>query len=74
MRNVTKHGFVLLMFVIGASMAAHADPCVTADVASAATPSDCNKNTAPEVDPSLAVAGISLLAGTLAVVRTRNRK
>jgi hypothetical protein len=29
---------------------------------------------APEVDPSLALAGISFLAGTLAVVRSRFRK
>jgi hypothetical protein len=29
---------------------------------------------APEVDPSLAIAGISLLAGTLVVVRSRFRK
>jgi hypothetical protein len=29
---------------------------------------------APEVDPNLAVAGISLLAGTLVVVRSRFRK
>ncbi|MGA2848940.1 MAG: hypothetical protein ABSE46_08095 [Terracidiphilus sp.] len=29
---------------------------------------------APEVDPSFAIAGISLLAGTLVVVRSRFRK
>ena len=29
---------------------------------------------APEVDPSLAVAGISFLAGSLAVLRSRRRK
>jgi hypothetical protein len=29
---------------------------------------------APEVDPSLAVAGISLLTGTLTVMRARRRK
>ncbi len=30
--------------------------------------------TAPEVDPSMAVVGLSLLGGTLAVVRARRRK
>jgi len=29
---------------------------------------------APEVDPSLAIAGISFLAGSLAVLRSRLRK
>jgi len=29
---------------------------------------------APEVDPSLAVAGISFLAGSLAVLRSRQRR
>jgi LPXTG-motif cell wall-anchored protein len=30
--------------------------------------------TAPEVDPSLAIAGISFLGGSLAVLRSRRRK
>jgi hypothetical protein len=30
--------------------------------------------TAPEVDPSLAIVGISFLAGTLTVLRVRRRK
>jgi hypothetical protein len=33
-----------------------------------------NSGAAPEVDPSLAVAGISFLAGSLAVLRSRLRK
>jgi LPXTG-motif cell wall-anchored protein len=28
----------------------------------------------PEIDPSLAVAGLTLLAGTIAVLRTRRKK
>jgi hypothetical protein len=35
-------------------------------------PPDCgNQNTAPEVDPSMAIGGLTLLGGTLAVVRAR---
>lgn len=33
-----------------------------------------NSGAAPEVDPSLAVAGVSFLAGSLAVLRSRLRK
>jgi hypothetical protein len=33
-----------------------------------------NGGSAPEVDPSLAVAGISFLAGSLVVLRSRLRK
>jgi hypothetical protein len=31
-------------------------------------------HTAPEVDPSLAIGGLTLLAGTLAILRVRSRK
>jgi len=31
-------------------------------------------NTAPEVDPSLAIGGLTLLGGTLTVLRSRRRK
>jgi LPXTG-motif cell wall-anchored protein len=34
---------------------------------------DC-ANTAPEVDPSLAIGGLTLLGGTLTVLRSRRRK
>jgi LPXTG-motif cell wall-anchored protein len=33
-----------------------------------------NSGTAPEVDPSLAIAGISFLGGSLVVLRSRRRK
>jgi len=70
MKNLIKYAFLTLVFVFGVSAAANASP----------TPEPCStinptcKKAAPEVDPSLAVAGISLLAGTLAVVRARARK
>jgi LPXTG-motif cell wall-anchored protein len=35
---------------------------------------NCKPSAAPELDISLAAAGISLLGGTLAVVRARRRK
>jgi hypothetical protein len=31
-------------------------------------------NVAPEVDPSLAIGGLTLLGGTLTVIRSRRRK
>lgn len=37
-------------------------------------PSGGSSGAAPEVDPSLAIAGISFLAGSLAVLRSRLRK
>lgn len=33
-----------------------------------------NNNVAPEVDPSLALSGITLLGGALTVLRSRRRK
>jgi hypothetical protein len=37
-------------------------------------PSGGSSGAAPEVDPSLAIAGISFLTGSLAVLRSRLRK
>jgi len=69
MRKLLKYAIPTLVLAFGVSTIANATP----------TPSPCAtavpcKKSAPEVDPSLAVAGISLLAGTLAVVRARSRK
>jgi LPXTG-motif cell wall-anchored protein len=36
-------------------------------------PPDC-PNTAPEVDPSMAIGGLTLLGGTLTVLRARRTK
>jgi hypothetical protein len=37
-------------------------------------PTGGSSGAAPEVDPGLAIAGISFLAGSLAVLRSRQRK
>ncbi|MGA2848942.1 MAG: hypothetical protein ABSE46_08105 [Terracidiphilus sp.] len=68
MRNLIKYAFLTAVVAGGASTAAYAGECGT-DRAALCTPQP-----APEVDPSLAIAGISLLAGTLVVVRSRFRK
>jgi hypothetical protein len=66
MKNFVKFALLTLVLAFGASTAANAAPCATTNF-------NC-KPSAPEVDPSLAAAGISLLAGTLTVVRARSRK
>jgi hypothetical protein len=54
-------GFVLLLAASGAAMAHHGGP-----------PPWCFK--APEIDPGSAMAGLSMLAGSLAVIRGRRSK
>jgi hypothetical protein len=70
MKNPLKYAFLSLLVVLGFSVAANADPDKKWD------PPKTHRDdrTAPEVDPSLAVAGFSLLAGSVAVLRARSRK
>jgi hypothetical protein len=68
MRNTVKYVFLSAVVAFGASIAAHGGTC------GAERTRDCTPAPAPEVDPSLVVAGMSLLAGTLVVVRSRFRK
>jgi hypothetical protein len=68
-KNLAKYTFLTLVLAFGFSAAAHATPTPCAS-----WNPNCKPTPAPEVDPSMAVAGISLLAGTLAVVRARVRK
>jgi hypothetical protein len=66
MRSLIKFALLTVVVAFGASIAATAEaPCPSWN-------RDCHK--APEMDLGLAVAGISLLGGTLAVVRARRRK
>ena len=68
MRNLIKYAFLITAVIAGgASIAAYAGECGSERAA-------CTPAPAPEVDASLAIAGISLLAGTLVVVRSRFRK
>jgi hypothetical protein len=54
-------GFVLLLSASGAALASHGWP-----------PPWCFK--APEIDPASAMAGLTMLAGSLAVIRGRRTK
>jgi len=69
MRSFLKVAILTLVLAFGASVAAHAVPCASVEPNCKPIPKP-----APEVDPSLAVAGISFLAGTLTVLRARRRK
>lgn len=67
MRNLIKYALLTVVVAFGASIAANAVPCASVNP-------NCKPSAAPELDISLAAAGISLLGGTLAVVRARRRK
>ena len=63
MKNVLKYSVMGLVLALGSSVAAHAHHHQDPPPAPAA----------PEVDPSLAIGGFTLLAGTIAVARARRR-
>ncbi|MGA9243941.1 MAG: hypothetical protein WBW03_18395 [Silvibacterium sp.] len=67
MKKLLKYSFLVLALGLGMITAAHAAPTST-------TSTVPKPSTAPEVDPSLAMGGISLVAGTLAVLRARCHK
>lgn len=71
MRNFLKYAIPTIVLGLGISAAASA---ATSTAPCAAVNPNCKPATAPEIDPSLAIAGISFLAGTLMVVRVRHRK
>ncbi len=58
MRSLLKYALIMLGFALGSCSTAHAVVF----------------RYAPEVDPSLAVSGFTLLAGSLAVLRVRRKK
>ena len=62
MKNLLKCTLLGMTLTFAASTAANAD--VTPPI----------RQTAPEIDPSMAVVGISFVAGTLTVIRARKRK
>ena len=73
MTKLLKYSLFALALTLGTSTLAvaheHHDPKPT-------RPNNgCNNNdnTAPEVDPSLAIGGFTLLGGTIAVARARRR-
>lgn len=82
MKSILKYAILTLLVVLGTSVAANAKP---EDHRFDPPPPPrwdhddrkdwkSNDPKAPEVDPSLAVVGFSLLAGSLTVLRARNRK
>jgi LPXTG-motif cell wall-anchored protein len=71
MNSILKFALLILVLAVGVNTAAHATPAASP---CASTNPSCKPKTAPEVDPSLAAVGVSLLAGTLTVLRARKRK
>jgi len=61
-----KYSFLGLALVVGASATANASPRDSWH--------HDHPQHAPEVDPALAISGLSLLGGTLTVLRARRRK
>ena len=57
-KNAMKYSLVMLGLALGTCSAAYG----------------FGKPHVPEVDPSLAIGGLTLLAGTIAVLRIRHRK
>ena len=69
MKKVLKYSFLGLALAVGVNTAAHASP---RDPLQPHYPLEPKR--APEVDPALAISGLSLLGGTLTVLRARRRK
>ena len=68
MKKVLKYSLFGLALAVGASATAHADPWRRHDA------HRLEARTAPEVDPALAVSGLALLGGAIAVLNARLRK
>jgi len=77
MQDYLKYVLLIMLLTLGASTAANAYPEWPPHPHPhpyPITPVYPNPRQAPEIDPSMAIAGISLLAGTLTVFRVRRRK
>jgi hypothetical protein len=66
--------FLGLALTVGGSAAAHADPWSQHHYNDRYPPRPEQARKAPEVDPSLAIGGLSLLGGSIAVLRARRGK
>jgi hypothetical protein len=71
-KRVLKYSLLGLALAVGASASAHADP--SWHHRHDPDPPCPEPRTAPEVDPSLAIGGLSLLGGTIAVLRAGRSK
>ena len=83
MTKLLKYSVLALALALGSSTYAHAESATLAGggllggILSWLFPPSSgnnNKNTAPEVDPGLAMSGFMLLGGTLTVLRSRRSK
>ncbi len=72
MKTLLKYSLLVLVLALTSSTRAHADGWWW-NPPPPDPPPPCN-NVAPEVDPSLAIGGLTLLAGTLTVLRSRRRR
>jgi hypothetical protein len=68
MKELLKYAIFTLVIAFGVSAAAKPSPPPPQH------PMRPEKHVAPEVDASLAIVGLSLLAGTVTVLRARSRK
>jgi hypothetical protein len=73
MKTLMKFAVVALALGFSASAHARGGP-PTSQLPPQAPSNPVNPNVAPEVDPSLAICGFTLLGGTLTVLRSRRRR
>lgn len=64
MKNLSKNALAVLILVLYTCVSAHA----------MAFGGHGGTGAKPEIDPSLAISGLTMLAGTLAVLRVRRKK
>jgi len=69
MKDLLKYALVTSVLALGATAVASATPSPCATV----NPNCRPTFSAPEIEPGLAIVGLSLLAGTIAVMRARRR-
>jgi hypothetical protein len=85
MTKLLKYSVLALALALGSSSYAHAESATFAggggllgEILGWLFPppsgNNNNKNTAPEVDPGLAMSGFTLIGGTLTVLRSRRSK
>jgi LPXTG-motif cell wall-anchored protein len=73
MIKTMKLSLLALALVLGSSVFAHANPR-GGSFTPPKSQRNPNCNTAPEVDPGMAISGITLLGGALTVLRMKRRK
>jgi hypothetical protein len=76
MKSLLKSGLMTLVLSLGASTLAnaHGDRHPAPPPPPPPPPPVCDPPSAPEVDPGMAISGLTLLAGTLTVMRASRRK